>query len=66
MNDEQRDTEVEMALRRYEYESPTGMVVRLEVPEPPMGDGSGWLPPPVVKFTGEEQEVEFLFRGAAE
>lgn len=35
----------------------------LEVPQPPMGDGSGYIPPPIIDFHYLGRTMEFVYTG---
>lgn len=50
-------------VKRTRYVSPEGLVIVLEVPEPPMGSGSGYIPPPAIKFFHQGHELQFNYAG---
>lgn len=50
-------------VRRSRYESADGTAIVLEVPEPPMGVQSGYIPPPVIEFFHRGATVQFGYRG---
>lgn len=45
------------------YRAADGLEVVLEVPEPPMGAGSGFITPPVIEFFKDGRMVKFGYAG---
>ena len=50
-------------VKRTRYEAPDGLTIVLEVPQPPMGDQSGYIPPPVIIFFRQGHELRFNYQG---
>lgn len=50
-------------VRRDKYVSAEGLTVVLEVPEPPMGNQSGYIPPPTIDFWRNGVTVQFGYQG---
>lgn len=48
---------------RMRYEAADGLAIVLEVPEPPMGFQSGYIPPPVIEFFRRVGSVQFVYQG---
>lgn len=53
----------ESKVNRTRYTSAEGLTIVLEVPQPPMGDQSGFIPPPVIEFYKDRQPVRFVYQG---
>lgn len=51
------------AVNRTKYVSNEGTEIILEVPEPPMGSQSGYIPPPIITFYVNGRPVEFVYQG---
>lgn len=50
-------------MNRSVYRSADGTTIVLEVPEPPMGSGSGYIPPPIIEFYKSPAPVLFVYAG---
>lgn len=50
-------------VKRTRYATHDGIVIVLEEPEPPMGHASGYIPPPVIEFFHDGQQVPFVYQG---
>jgi hypothetical protein len=48
------------------YRAADGLEVILDVPEPPMGFGSGFISPPVIEFFKDGAQVPFVYSGWAD
>lgn len=52
-----------MTVFRSVYESPDSLKIVLEVPEPPMGTVSGYIPPPQIIFYKNGSTITFVYQG---
>jgi hypothetical protein len=52
-----------MGVHRSKYAASDDLAVILEVPEPPMGSGSGFIPPPTIRFYKDGHMTEFFYQG---
>lgn len=48
-------------VKRVTYAAEGGLQIVLEVPQPPMGDGSGFIPPPIIEFFRDGEQVPFRY-----
>lgn len=55
-----------MKRMKYRCRGVHNLDIIIEVSEPPMGSGSGWIPPPLVAFFKDGREVEFVYQGDEE
>lgn len=58
-----QSTKSNRRVKRTTYKDGSGMVIVLEVPDPPMGDGSGFIPPPGITFFVRGSDWKFIYDG---